>query len=131
MLKSSSARAQAPASPRPIGWWARRAVLALVLVLALALVAAGIWIGLPLPDDLVHPRPVPGLVLQDRNGLPLRVVRAPGGERGGWISLADIDPAVPRAFLAAEDRRFFEHHGIDAVAVARAVWTDIGARRVV
>jgi membrane peptidoglycan carboxypeptidase len=27
-----------------------------------------------------------------------------------------------QAVMAAEDRRFFEHHGVDARAVARAVW---------
>ncbi len=108
-----------------------RAALWIAAVLLVLVAAAGAFIALPLPADIVRPAPVPGLVLEDRRGIALRVARAPGGERGGWIALAEIDPTVPRAFLAAEDRRFFEHHGVDLRAVFRAMLVDVAARRVV
>src|SRR5207245_117838 len=55
------------------------------------------------------------------------------GESGGARD-AGADPAPPAcraAVLAAEDRRFFRHPGIDPTAVARALLTDLraGGRR--
>ena len=40
--------------------------------------------------------------------------------RGGWVSLADIAPAVPAAVILTEDRRFAAHDGVDWLAVAAA-----------
>ncbi|HET9985798.1 MAG TPA: transglycosylase domain-containing protein, partial [Longimicrobiales bacterium] len=95
---------------------------------ALALVG---WTAWPLPAEVARPAPVPGLVLEDRNGLVLRTTRAADGSRGGWVPLAEVDPKILQAFLAAEDRRFYDHHGIDARAVLRAVRENVRAGRVV
>ena len=38
---------------------------------------------------------------------------------------------VQRAFIAAEDRRFYEHDGIDTRGIARALWQDIQAQSIV
>ncbi len=106
-----------------------------VRTVALGLLGAallvGAWIAWPLPAGVASPPPLASLTIEDRHGLTLRETRAEGGARGGWISYADIDPDVIRAFLAAEDHHFFEHHGIDAGAVARAAWTDVRAGHVV
>jgi monofunctional biosynthetic peptidoglycan transglycosylase len=37
-----------------------------------------------------------------------------------WTSLDRIDPAMPRAAIAAEDARFCSHHGFDAEAIRNA-----------
>jgi membrane carboxypeptidase/penicillin-binding protein len=37
-----------------------------------------------------------------------------------WIPLATIPDVVQKAFVAAEDRRFFEHHGVDERGIIRA-----------
>jgi penicillin-binding protein 1A len=37
-----------------------------------------------------------------------------------WIQLATIPELVQKAFVAAEDRRFFEHHGVDEHGIIRA-----------
>jgi len=37
-----------------------------------------------------------------------------------WVDLDRISPALVRAVIAAEDARFFEHHGVDWEAVRRA-----------
>jgi len=42
------------------------------------------------------------------------------GNRRVWISLADIPDYVQKAFVAAEDRRFFQHHGVDERGIIRA-----------
>jgi monofunctional biosynthetic peptidoglycan transglycosylase len=38
-----------------------------------------------------------------------------------WVSLGDIDPALPNAVIAAEDARFCEHHGFDFEAMQAAM----------
>jgi len=37
-----------------------------------------------------------------------------------WLPLADIPDYVQKAFVAAEDRRFFQHHGVDERGIIRA-----------
>ena len=41
-------------------------------------------------------------------------------QRRVWIPLAEIPDHVRNAFIAAEDRRFYEHHGIDERGLIRA-----------
>ena len=47
------------------------------------------------------------------------------------MSLDQLPAYLPRAFLAAEDRRFYMHHGLDLTGIARAIRADVGARHVV
>jgi penicillin-binding protein 1B len=54
---------------------------------------------------------------------------------GNWeqrrlVPLSDIPPAFVDAVLAAEDHRFYAHHGIDLARTARAAWVDLTARHV-
>src|SRR6202050_5260559 len=42
------------------------------------------------------------------------------GNRRVWVALADIPDFVQKAFVAAEDRRFFQHHGVDERGIIRA-----------
>ena len=37
-----------------------------------------------------------------------------------WVSLSDIPDFVQKAFLAAEDQRFYKHHGVDERGIIRA-----------
>lgn len=50
--------------------------------------------------------------------------------QGSWqqrrlVPLAQIPPAFIDAILAAEDHRFYEHHGIDPVRIIKAAWVDL------
>ena len=47
--------------------------------------------------------------------LPPRGARAPG----------ELPPYLPRAVLAAEDRRFYAHRGVDGRGLLRALWRDL------
>jgi penicillin-binding protein 1A len=47
------------------------------------------------------------------------------------VSRAQISPWVPKATVAIEDRRFYEHGGVDPVGIARAVVADVKARKFV
>jgi penicillin-binding protein 1C len=108
-----------------------RLVRACVAGSALAVVALALWIAWPLPEALARPQPVPSITLLDRHGLPLRTTRSAAGLRGGWVGIEQIDADVIRAFVAAEDQRFYQHHGIDARALARAARAALTQRRIV
>ncbi len=106
---------------------ARRAIIAAVA----AVVAFAGWVALPVPRRMLSAPAAPSVTLRDRHGIVLRTTRASDGTRQRWVSLADMDPQVVQAFLAVEDRRFFEHHGVDLRAMARAFASDARSGRVV
>jgi len=109
----------------------RRRVVAIAGgTLSAVLLWAGVWVALPLPRALTAPPRVASLTLEDRNGLVLRSTRAGDGSLQRWLSLAEIDPDLLEAFVAGEDHRFYEHHGVDARAVGRALKDNLRARRV-
>ncbi len=53
------------------------------------------------------------------------------GEDRLVLSPADVPPLLRSGIKLIEDRRFDEHHGVDARGIARALWTNLMARRVV
>ena len=110
---------------------ARRAFITVTSTLAALLVGIVAWMLTP-PDDALFEQPVAlGVTVTDRDGVTLRDTRAPGGERWRWVSLADMDPVLTAAFIAAEDRTFFEHDGVAWRSVARAARDNLVAGRVV
>lgn len=112
-------------APRSRGW-----LLGMSAVVAVAC-ATAVWLALPLPDAVLGARVAPGVVIVDRNGVVLRSTRAADGSRHRWVSLDDVDPDLIAAFVAAEDRRFYRHGGIDWRGAARALVANARAGRVV
>ncbi len=47
------------------------------------------------------------------------------------VALKRMSAWLPAATVSVEDRRFYEHGGIDYVGIARAMWTDLSAGKVV
>jgi penicillin-binding protein 1A len=47
------------------------------------------------------------------------------------VPLSRISAWMPKATVAIEDRRFYQHNGIDAEGIARAVWKNVSAGQVV
>jgi penicillin-binding protein 1C len=61
-----------------------------------------------------------------REGETLQRVRTdPQVRRGDWIPLADVSPALRSALLLSEDKRFYEHSGVDWRAVSAAAWGNL------
>src|SRR6478736_1605780 len=69
-------------------------------------------------------------LVRDRNGELLQRVRTDTTvRRGQWVALADISPALRQAMLMSEDKRFYEHSGVDWQAVSAAAWGNLWATR--
>ncbi|HJW23626.1 MAG TPA: penicillin-binding protein 1C [Rhodocyclaceae bacterium] len=61
-----------------------------------------------------------------RDGRPLQSLRIDRqGRRLPWARLADIAPVLARAVVASEDKRFFEHDGVDWKAAGNAAWSNL------
>lgn len=100
----------------------RRALLSL----AIATTCAGSAWALPTFDAVKREfRPSDTEVL-DRDGTLLQRVRTDATvRRGQWIALADVSPALRTAMVLSEDRRFYEHSGVDWRAVSAAAWGNL------
>ncbi len=47
------------------------------------------------------------------------------------VRLDEVPPLLIKTLLTVEDRDFYEHHGVSLRAIARALWTDLKALRLV
>ncbi len=47
------------------------------------------------------------------------------------VRIGELPPLLPKALVSVEDRRFYQHHGVDPVAIGRALVADLRARRFV
>lgn len=106
-------------------------VLCVLCVSALVCIGCLIWVGRSLPPEMLAPAREQSLLIEDRHGALLRSTRAGDGSLSAWVPLGEMDPDLPRAFVAVEDRRFYSHHGIDGRSVVRAVRDNLLRRRVV
>ena len=62
----------------------------------------------------------------DRQGEVVQVLRTdPSVRKLEWTPLAEMSPALRTALVYSEDRRFYEHAGIDWRAVGSAAWDNL------
>ena len=117
----------------------RRRRVALVAILAIVALGVGVTIAgtasvfaFGSSCDLASLRPVgarPELGRLRLGRFPAR--RDPvGAESPARAARAD-EPWIPRATVAIEDRRFDDHGGVDVEGIARALWEDVRAGKVV
>jgi penicillin-binding protein 1C len=116
------------------GRWKRRLLAAGAGLLALAAVGAVVLWGLVAflafdADSLFTGRV--STTVFDRHGRLLRAYLAPDDQWRIAVPLSDVSPWVIRATVAAEDRRFFRHRGVDVAALARATWQNLCGHRIV
>ena len=69
------------------------------------------------------------VVLLASEGGVLRSQASKEGGRQHWVALEQISPHLLAATLAAEDKSFYAHAGVDWSAMFRAVWLNIRALR--
>ncbi len=94
------------------------------LWLAICGVGSVVWVGAHLPpiQSLEIPKRPPSIAIVDDAGRPLA---RRGDLAGAPLALKELPPYVPRAFIAIEDRRFYQHFGIDPWGIARAMVANV------
>ncbi len=93
----------------------------MVMIAGIAVFATAQWVrGLDI-SKLEHPLPEPTLIM-DRNGKPASQLSS---SRIVPVSLDQIPLDLRNAVIAVEDRRFYEHSGIDLWSTARALLRDL------
>ncbi len=106
----------------------------MVLGGGLLLAALAWWVlpwCVPLPEKLAQPLPRSPVFLAE-DGTPLRQLLSAEGQRTLEPVPRELLPAhLIHATLAAEDRRFYSHGGVDLLAVLRAAWDNVTTGRVV
>jgi penicillin-binding protein 1A len=111
-------------------------LLALVLILFL-LGLASFSFGLitavagqiPNCDPRRVPREVDGHIYANDNHTILATLR--GSQSRILINTNQISPIMQQAIVAIEDKRFYEHNGVDLRGIARAIWADVSHQGVV
>lgn len=63
------------------------------------------------------------LILYDKDGKEYTTLS--GVEDRIWVSLEEIPDFVEKAFISAEDKRFYDHIGVDFIRILGAAWEDI------
>jgi membrane peptidoglycan carboxypeptidase len=87
---------------------ARRLALALVLLAFLAAPSAlTLWVSTPPADDIQQ-----------------RVLAATKAHGVVLLAEGDVPPLLAKAVVAIEDERFYQHHGMDTIGLARAFLYD-------
>ena len=107
-----------PPSRRRYWKWGLYAFASLVLVTLTWLIVTA-----PLSRAL-EPLEDPAMLLLSAEGKP---IARRGAIKDKPVTIAELDPLTPNAFIAIEDRRFRRHWGIDPRAIGRAMVANVQA----
>ncbi len=108
----------------PIRRLLRRALLGFAALTVLGALGAGVLIyvvssGLPDVQSLRHVALQEPMYVHARDGKLMAIF---GESRRYPVEIARVPARVKQAFIAIEDNRFYQHHGVDYKGVARAIW---------
>jgi penicillin-binding protein 1A len=127
------APARKPRKTSQTGSTIRRALLrglyTPIALIALIIVGSFLYFVARLPDPILltlDDRP-PNLTILASDG----TVLAERGLRRGYVRLDRLPPYLPQAVIATEDRRFYNHLGVDPVGLVRAGMRNLIAGSVV
>ena len=119
---------------RRLAW--RLIMIGLFVVAALTAFVGGVVAGvyssmaevLPSPGDITGIRPSEGALVYTSDGVLLARVAK---EHREFLSIEDIPQDIQLASIAVEDRRFYQHHGVDPKGVVAALRDNIVGGRIV
>jgi len=103
-----------------LAYWS--AVAGLWLVIGVVGTVAYVGAHLPPIQSLEIPKRPPTIRMLDVTG---REFARRGDMAGEVLSLKEMPPYVPKAFVAIEDRRFYDHFGVDPLGIARAAIANV------
>ncbi len=108
--------------PRWLRWLSRGfAAFAILFILLVG------WLAITAPlSKSLEPIAPPQITLLASNGTPIARI---GAVVDKPVKVADLPDHVTQAFIAIEDRRFYNHWGVDPRSVARAVWSNVTGGR--
>lgn len=108
--------------------------LVFLLLCVVALGAGGIGVGLVFASVRDIPALSPAALesaastmIYDKDG---NLITQMGIKNSVPVDLKDVPENVRNAFLAIEDPRFYQHHGISLRGIARAAWSDLSSRSI-
>lgn len=124
-----------PAKAKPVkrrSFFRRLLNVFLTLFVTLGVVWAALFLTLApeMPDtaSLWRVKPSPGVTVLAADG---SVLEQRGAFNSVMVGVAEMPPHLPRAILATEDRRFYQHFGMDVIGFVRAMVANIRAGGVV
>jgi penicillin-binding protein 1A len=102
--------------------WRYRRVWFLFGIVVVTALAGAAWVltQVPLPPEAALPQTT---IIYDAAGNQLATLH--GQENRFPVKLDQVPDVVQKAVIAAEDRKFFQHGGIDPLGIVRATWADV------
>jgi penicillin-binding protein 1A len=113
-----------PEAPPPNPWPRRRRIIKYTALAALVVfMALFAWLAVTAPlSRSLRPIAPPSITLLSADGKP---IARKGAIIDKPVVIAQLPKAVPQAFMAIEDRRFYSHLGVDPIAIGRAAWRNL------
>jgi 1A family penicillin-binding protein len=110
----------------------KRAIAVIAVICVPVVIGLGLYSyfsrDLPSTDDLMDVKPWIRTVLYDINGKPIKSFYE---QDRVIVSLDEVPQHLINAFIATEDRSFYKHWGLNMLAIGKALYEDIVARRIV
>lgn len=124
-MKNSDIRRRHLQKKRSPLWKRVLVFLFIILCIAGTGTAAGffMFVSSRLPDVSANIMPAVSSRIYDAKGRLITTVHAE--ENRIPVPIAEVPANLQNAFVAAEDVRFYEHHGIDPRGILRAVWNNL------
>lgn len=126
-------------APAPRSKWKKRLKIAGVSLFSLGVFgfAGAYMIWVKALEDAKKKLPLLEEYRRQLSAEPTRILSADGvvlyqisAEKRDPVRIDEVPDIVKKATLAAEDKRFYHHQGVDAWAVARQVFTNVKEKRV-
>src|SRR5215211_6767506 len=125
-MPPTSTRKQAVPKKRRRWPWVLGAVVLVALALAGTVAARGPFFFMSCNPDALGPSRLDRTsIVYSADGQILGTLGAGGDQRP--VRLDRVSPVMRQATIAVEDRRFYEHEGIDYLGVVRALLRDVKA----
>ena len=111
-------------------WWFVKFAATAGVWLVIAAIGVAAWYATDLPDidEALQATRRPTITLLAADGT---LLATRGDLYGVPLRVGDLPKALPQAVLATEDRRFYDHFGLDIIGILRAAYHNVRAGRIV